>query len=242
MLTTKRTLFAAHKVWISRKLTSMLAETQPKTKFVTKAHCPPLLTDLKLPTSWSMHGQFEVMWGMKNPSNWSWDMPEKVLCSLRTLITDQSQTKLQLLLRMRVQSAEWRFWKISPMETRDIEEKPLLSTSCTSKAHFIIDRSQIYIVYSGCVETTRSDVSWKSLQQNSRHRRKGRLSSKKSTLIYWPIAIEDAAFQAHARKIRYTKFQKNPYNGNRDTVENGLCNTNKVPINIDRSQPILRPS
>lgn len=43
------------------------------------------------------------------------------------------------------------------METRDIEEKLLLSTSCTSKVHFIIDRSQIYIVCSGCVESTRSE-------------------------------------------------------------------------------------
>lgn len=161
---------------------------------------------------------------LENPSNWSRDMPEKVLCSLRTVhwITDKSWTKLQLLLRMRmrmrIQSAEWSFWKITPMETRDIEEKPLLSTSCTSNVHFIIDQSQIYIVCSGCVESTRNYVSRKSLQQNPRYRRKGRLSSKKSALIYWSIAKRDAAFQAHARKIRYTKFQKNPYNGNRDTV------------------------
>jgi len=32
------------------------------------------------------------------------------------------------------------------METRDTEEKPLLSTSYTGKEHFIIDRSQIYII------------------------------------------------------------------------------------------------
>ena len=43
------------------------------------------------------------------------------------------------------------------METRDTEEKPLLSTSRTGKEHFIIDRSQIYIVCSGCVESTSSD-------------------------------------------------------------------------------------
>jgi hypothetical protein len=45
--------------------------------------------------TWTIRG----MKVLENPSNCCWKIPEKVLCSLRTvpLITDQSQTKLRLL-------------------------------------------------------------------------------------------------------------------------------------------------
>ena len=84
MITTKLTRFAAHKVRISKKLISMVAETQRKRNWLQK------YTALHYwPTS--NYQQFKACTdnsrytGSTNPSNWSRDMTEKVLCSLRTV-------------------------------------------------------------------------------------------------------------------------------------------------------------
>jgi hypothetical protein len=47
------------------------------------------------------------------------------------------------------------------------------------------------------------------------------------------------AFAAFVRKVKYLKFQENPYNGGDDRDEKVLCPSNKVPFIIDQMQPQL---